>query len=77
MATSSTSLIRFTPKNYDGSWTTTEFEENYKYLYTEYTKLTLQLDGATRPFGRERTIHKLVIARATLEHHLNRLKKAY
>jgi chromosome segregation ATPase len=77
MPTSSTDLIRFTPKNYDESWTTTEFEENYKHLYTEYTKLTIQLDGATRPFGRERTIHTLVNARATLEHHLKRLKKEY
>jgi chromosome segregation ATPase len=67
--------MTFTPIKYEETWNRVEFESKYKQLYKEYTKLTAQLEGVKRPFGRERTIHNLANTRMKLEHRLRILNK--
>ncbi|KAI4910836.1 hypothetical protein J4E90_007092 [Alternaria incomplexa] len=70
----------FTPKKALASWTHAELLENYRELYAEYDKyatLAAHFDGSRLPFGRERTLHNLVNARAKVEHDIKRLKKTY
>ena len=70
----------FTPKRALASWTHAQFLQNYRELYAEYDKyatLAAQFDGPRLPFGRERTLHNLVNARAKVEHDIKRLKKTY
>ena len=73
----STNPTQFTPEKYDDAWERVDLERSYKNLYREYIFLSVQLSRATRPFGRERTIHNLLNARLKLEHHLKSLKNKY
>ncbi|KAI4942676.1 hypothetical protein J4E91_009845 [Alternaria rosae] len=80
MDASSTNPKTFTAKKADGSLTPAQFLQSYHNLYAEYAeyaKLAAQFDGPRYPFGRERTLHNLVNARAKLEHDMKRLKNAY
>ncbi|CAN9464312.1 unnamed protein product [Alternaria alternata] len=56
----STSPTHFTPEQCDDAWERVDLERTYKNLYREYIFLSVQLSRATRPFGRERTIHNLL-----------------
>jgi len=70
----------FTPKKALASWTHAQLLQNYRELYAEYDKyaqLAAQFDGPRLPFGRERTLHNLVDARAKVEHDIKRLKGVY
>jgi len=70
----------FTPKKASATWTHAELLKNYRELHAEYDKyahLAAQFDGPKLPFGRERTLHNLVNARAKVEHDIKRLKRTY